>query len=251
MPFWSKTEDEVEDDTTPCWFLDIFRCWFRFALLLHVPTKLLCLAAYTFIVSLKNPSPSASVLSFLSTIFAATGGGILVPLFLNVNLVPLANDYYILFCLSWFALLNRFPIVGEVYNGSHYLQFFGIIAFELHRASVVTKLTILASATLPASVLSFPLFGPILCGTLGGCGGAFFPLSKGLQPVREGLTVPMMTAFLASAGLHLFVHDPMGVFECCSEREEVGAIVVALYFVSVSLFKLYKNIKAQTKAKED
>ena len=92
------------------------------------------------------------------------------------------------------------------------------------------------------------MFGPIVCGTLGGCGGAFFPLSKGLEPLREGVSGPMTTAFLGSAGLHLFVNDPFEVFQWCSDREEVGAICVSLLFVGASLSKFYKVIKEQ---KED
>mmetsp|Transcript_7505 Transcript_7505/g.13564 ORF Transcript_7505/g.13564 Transcript_7505/m.13564 type:complete len:244 (-) Transcript_7505:146-877(-) len=239
MPFWNKKAEEVEGAPCDCWFIEAF----RFALLLHVPTKLLCLAIYTFITSLKNPSRTASVHSFLSTLLAATGGGILVPLFLNVNLVPLASDYYFLFLGFWFSLLLKYPILAEVYDGSPLLQFFGIIGFELHRASVVVKLTFLAASVLPSSVFSFPMFGPIVCGTLGGCGGAFFPLSKGLEPLREGVSGPMTTAFLGSAGLHLFVNDPFEVFRWCSDREEVGAICVSLLFVGASLSKFYKVIK--------
>jgi uncharacterized membrane protein YeiH len=51
---------------------------------------------------------------FVSMILACTGGGILVPIFLNSIPVPMANDAYPIAIATSFAIHHYFPIVGEV-----------------------------------------------------------------------------------------------------------------------------------------
>lgn len=48
-----------------------------------------------------------------------------------------------------------------------------IILYETLRAFVVCKLTIAAGNAIAPSEFDFPIFGPIFCGTIAGCGGAF------------------------------------------------------------------------------
>ena len=75
------------------------------------------------------------------------------------------------------------------------------------RAFVVCKLTLAAGANIPASEFDFAIFGPIFCGTVAGCGGAFLPLNKGLDPIKEnGLAPPMFSAFIGALFFHLFVN---------------------------------------------
>jgi uncharacterized membrane protein YeiH len=50
----------------------------------------------------------------VSMILACTGGGILVPLFLNGIPVPLANDAYPIAILASFLIHHYFPVVGKV-----------------------------------------------------------------------------------------------------------------------------------------
>lgn len=47
-------------------------------------------------------------------ILACTGGGILVPLFINGIPVPLANDAYPIAILASFCIHHYFPIVCDV-----------------------------------------------------------------------------------------------------------------------------------------
>jgi hypothetical protein len=101
------------------------------------------------------------------------------------------------------------------------------------RAFVVTKLTLAAGAAIPASEFSFPLFGPIFCGTIAGCGGAFLPLNKGLEPIKNGIEPPMFSAFVAATFLHLFVtfiadDIPHGV--------KKAKVAVAAWFILHSMY---------------
>lgn len=50
----------------------------------------------------------------VSMILACTGGGILVPIFINGIPVPLANDAYPIAILVSFCIHHYYPIIGDV-----------------------------------------------------------------------------------------------------------------------------------------
>ena len=60
------------------------------------------------------PKGAAFSYKLVSMILTCTGGGILVPLFINAIPVPLANDAYPIAILVSFAIHYYFPIVWEV-----------------------------------------------------------------------------------------------------------------------------------------
>ena len=108
------------------------------------------------------------------------------------------------------------------------------ILYETFRAFVVTKLTLAAADAIPASEFAFPVFGPIFCGTIGGCGGAFLPFNKGLDPIKEGLEPPMFSAFVAATFFHFFTQLATDVIDA----KKKGKVIVAAWFI---LFAFYKN----------
>jgi hypothetical protein len=115
------------------------------------------------------------------------------------------------------------------------------------RAFVVTKLTAAAGAAIPASEFDFPLFGPIFCGTIAGCGGAFLPLSKGLEPIKKGIAPPMFSAFVAATFFHLFLN--LGADDVVNGVKK-AKVVVALWFIlhgfySAGLFSFMSPQKAE------
>ena len=128
-----------------------------------------------------------------------------------------------------------------------------VLLFETFRASVVTKLTAAAGAALPASDFSIPIFGPIFCGTIGGCGGAFLPLNKGLDPIKDnGLAPPMRSAFIAATFYHLFLNtDLSSGIEAAAQKAHV---IVATWFILHGWYQagIYSMLKtsAQTAKKE-
>lgn len=107
--------------------------------------------------------------------------------------------------------------------------------YETLRASVVVKLTAAAAAAIAPSEFSFPVFGPIFCGALGGCGGAFLPLSKGLEPIRLGLQDNMMTALVAATFYHLFLNSPYSAGILYADKK--AHLLVAKFFVTHGLYK--------------
>lgn len=107
------------------------------------------------------------------------------------------------------------------------------VLYEVQRASVVVKFTLASSAKIAPSLFSFPIFGPIACGAIAGCGGAFFPLSKGLDPIKNGLQPPMMTALIAATCFHLYINT--SVSEGCIDATKKAKVFVALFFIAVSM----------------
>lgn len=60
------------------------------------------------------PKDTATSFKFVSMILACTGGGILVPLFINAIPVPLCQDAYPIAIISSFLLHSYFPMLREV-----------------------------------------------------------------------------------------------------------------------------------------
>jgi hypothetical protein len=115
-----------------------------------------------------------------------------------------------------------------------------IVLFECQRASVVYKLTTAAAAAIPASDFDFAIFGPIFCGAIGGCGGAFLPMSKGLDPIKNGLAQPMYTALIAAAGLHLFLATSMS--EGVMEAGKKAQLCMAIFFIADNLRNAFPQV---------
>ena len=108
-----------------------------------------------------------------------------------------------------------------------------VILYETTRASVVVKFTYLAASTIAPTTFSFPLFGPIFCGTIAGCGGAFLPFSKGLDPIKAKMVPPVQTAFVAALCFHLFLSTEMS--EGVVDAKKKAHVFVAMFFITVGI----------------
>jgi len=184
---------------------------FNFVLMNTNEIKYMCMVGYTFLhgckvfKKLESPDYSTSF-KFIQMMLACTGGGILVPIFLNTIPVPLAIDAYPIAILFSFGVHTYFPVVREVAELSTIFKALLIVFYETIRAYVVTLFVGVAATTITASQFSFPIFGPVICGTIGGCGGAFLPFDKGLDPLKNGLPPPVFSAFVGAAFFHFFTH---------------------------------------------
>jgi hypothetical protein len=118
-----------------------------------------------------------------------------------------------------------------------------IVLYEAMRAFVVCKMTLAAGKAIAPSEFDFPVFGPIFCGTIGGCGGAFLPFNKGLDPIKAGLAQPMLSAFIAATSMHLFLNTSLS--DGVIEAEKKGKVCVASFFM---VYNLYETLYASTKA---
>lgn len=91
----------------------------QFALMNTNEIKYMCMIGYTFLHGCKvfkklENAEYSSAYKFISMILACTGGGILVPIFLNTIPVPLAIDAYPIAILISFGLHTYFPVLRDV-----------------------------------------------------------------------------------------------------------------------------------------
>lgn len=108
-------EDPIQIADPTAWMIENLVADF---LLMPGAVVYMCMFGYTFLHGCKVfkalPSESSIAYKFVSLLFACTGGGIIVPIFLNGVPVPLANDAYPIAVMASFALHHYFPILREV-----------------------------------------------------------------------------------------------------------------------------------------
>ena len=86
------------------------------------------------------------------------------------------------------------------------------ICFETLRCHVMMNCQAMAVGVLKAGWLSaslgssVPIIGPIIAGAIGGCGGGFFPLDKGLKPLEAETAWRVTSGFYGAVWLTLL--DP-------------------------------------------
>ncbi|KAG7359923.1 hypothetical protein IV203_035021 [Nitzschia inconspicua] len=229
-----KTEEPPPSDPTG-WILD--NEFAHFVLMHSNEIKYMCMLGYTFLHGSKlfqKIDPKAPfVYRFINMIFACTGGGTLVPILINAIPVNLGQDSYPIAIFISYLIHSYFPILREVLALSPIFKASVTVLYETFRAYVVTKLTLAAAAAIPPSEFSFPIFGPIFCGAIAGCGGAFLPLNKGLDPIKDGLEPPMFSAFVGAAFFHLFTQLATDVIDVKSK----GKVIVAFWFITYAFYK--------------
>lgn len=229
----AKVIEESVDPTA--WMLDNDVA--NFVLLHQKEVLYMCMLGYTYMhggnVFGSAPKTASFSYKLVSTILACTGGGILVPIFINSIPVPLANDAYPIAILTSFVIHYYFPVVWEVIGLSPMVKACIIIFYEAVRAKVVLTFTLAANAAIAPSLFSFPLFGPIMCGTVSGCGGAFLPLNKGLEPILSGMKYPMLTAFVGATSVHLFLNTSLS--DGVIKAKEKAHLHMVFFFIFVGL----------------
>lgn len=217
------------DDTA--WMVD--NSFAEFVLMNAPEIKYMCMVGYTFYLGNKvfgnfKPTDSTSF-RFVQMFMACTGGGIIVPIFINAIPVPLMVDAYPIAITFSFLIHSFFPVVRDVMKLSPVFKTLVIVFYESLRAYVVVSLTYAASNAISPSSFSFPVFGPIMCGAIAGCGGAFLPLNKGLDPIKSGLAPNMLTALVAAAGFHLFLNSPFS--EGVVDAKAKAHVHVSVFFI--------------------
>ena len=183
---------------------------------------------------------------FVSMIMACTGGGIIVPILINGIPVPLAQDSYPIAIITSFLIHSYFPIIREVLALSPLFKGGIIILYETMRAFVVCKLTLAAGSAIAPSEFAFPIFGPIFCGAIAGCGGAFLPLNKGLDPIKGGLAQNMLSSFIGATYFHLFLNSSYS--EGVLDATKKAKVCMAAFFI---VYNLYDTFVTNAKKKKD
>jgi len=179
------------------------------------------------------------------TALSAFGGGIIVPLLVG------HNDYYPFPLKDEFAV----PILILAYSSNRWLPFLRkvisipliqlvlILAFECARCFMALNWLKVAVETIPASRFKVPVVGPLICGTIGSCGGAFLPFEKGLKAIEDGVTYWILSGFtvmwLYLGTVHVApIYHPTYTL---TDTQAHGVCVLLLMFVQVLSF-VYESI---------
>ncbi|CAM9832941.1 unnamed protein product, partial [Laminaria digitata] len=153
--------------------------------------------------------------SLVMTYFMAFGGGIIAPFLLGKPPVMFVNDLIVpLVAVCWFVSNRAEGAIFALINTPLMKQ--GILVLsEIFRANGMCGVVVLSNSILKAGKhYPIPLWGPILLGTIAGCGGLFLPLDKGIQAraalfgLKKGAPWPFQSAFYGSAFFNLMVYDP-------------------------------------------
>lgn len=130
------------------------------------------------------------------------------------------------------------PVLREILSLSPVFKAVVICMYETMRAFVVCKMTSAAGKAIAPSDFDMAVFGPIMCGGVAGCGGAFLPFDKGLAAIESsGLQQNMTTALAAAAFYNFFMHTTMS--EGVVEPHKKAQILVALFFILVNLYATF------------
>ncbi|KAL7581326.1 hypothetical protein ACA910_006086 [Epithemia clementina (nom. ined.)] len=231
---------EAEQDPT-AWLIN--SSWAEVILLHAHEVKLMAMFAYVLLHGYKLypklPQQCAVSFRFISLMLASTGGGIIVPILINSIPVTLLDSYPMAGFIPAFLIHEFFPLIREVISLSPILKITLITLYECNRAKVVCTLIKAATAAIPASEFKdLALFGPIFCGTIAGCGGAFLPWNKGLDPIKEsGLQQPMFTALCAATCFHLFINTSLS--DGVAKAADKAQLIMAFYFILHNVYTTF------------
>jgi hypothetical protein len=174
-------------------------------------------------------NPTSMIYQYVSMILQCTGGGIIVPLLINGIPVPIGQDSYIIIISISFLLHYYFPLIRDVTIQSSILYCSMIVMYEIMRAYVVVKFITLAATTIAPSEFAIPIFGPIICGTIAGCGAAFVPFNKGLDAIKQTIIPPVISAGIGSIFYHGIVH---GTSLLQPKAPAKGHVLLAIFFIA-------------------
>jgi hypothetical protein len=185
----------------------------------------------------------------LSSHFSIFLYSILVPIFVNSIPVPLTQDAYPIAITISFLIHEYFPVLRDAMKLSPIFKAAVIVMYEALRASVVVKLTSAAAKAIAPSEFEIAIFGPIFCGTIAGCGGAFLPFNKGLDPIKAaGLGQPMMSALMGATFYHLFVHTSLS--DGVEDASKKAQVIMASFFIVYNLYYTFTPVVSEIAYKE-
>lgn len=143
-----------------------------------------------------------------TTAIAAFGGGFLAPLVVAHVPVPLREETFVWFLVFAWYVTHHVPVVSAKWceiarspPGKVVLTvLFGIFKTQqMFGAIELAAKAVDHEPLMPHSRYFYvPCAAPLICGFLGGCGGAFLPFDKGLRPIEEGKQWPISMAFFGT-----------------------------------------------------
>ena len=125
------------------------------------------------------------------------------------------NEALVSVCLSvWTAIYLSGDLILKFSKDTGVGAVLTSICYETMRCHVLMNCTKQAATVLPDVLIKrfalgpVPIVGPLIAGTLGGCGGGFMPLNKGLDPLAGGTNWRIASAAVASVWMFLSTQYP-------------------------------------------
>lgn len=126
------------------------------------------------------------------------GGGIVNPVLLGHDSFfpfPMGNDVVLPTILAAYLFTGA---VGAVRLDAPGVRHVRLVAFELVRAKLIHGWCTKSAQIIPASYFpQLAVFGVLVAGAIGGCGGLFL-MNGGLSPIKESVPWPVESAITAS-----------------------------------------------------
>jgi len=172
------------------------------------------------------------------------GGSTISAVMVGAPVVFVCNEALVSVCLTTWTVLYflRFlvSLLTETLFGRLYLS----VTYEIMRCHVLMNCTKQAATILP-SALAVPaanrvaIIGPLIAGTLGGCGGGFMPLDKGLAPLSNGTNWRVASAAITSLWMFLSTQYPQA-------KMAIGLTTDEARFCAVSFVVLLPLVQMST-----
>ena len=142
------------------------------------------------------------------------GGSTISAIMVGAPVVFAVNEALVSVCLTVWTVMYLAPgMIIKLLKDTTIGSYLNSACYEIMRCHVLMNCSKQAATILPAA-LAVPsadrvaIIGPLIAGTLGGCGGGFMPLNKGLDPLAGGTNWRILSAMICSAWLFLSMQHP-------------------------------------------
>ena len=175
------------------------------------------------------------------------GGSTMAAIMCGKPVAFVCNEALVPVCLSVWTVMYLLPDVTiNFFKKNKVGILFTSAMYEMMRCHVLMNCTAMAAGTL-GNVLAVPsadrvpIIGPLIAGTLGGCGGGFMPLNKGLDPLEKGTNWRIGSGLVNSLWLHLSMQNP-------ATTDMIGLgptwcrFIAASFFVFIPLIEILAGV---------
>jgi len=188
---------------------DIFLCQGDFGWMWYVFLTGFCMANCRVILSSKPDITYTQGITL--AVVTCYGGSTLAAILCGHPVVFLFNQALVPVACTVFSVMYMIPMPIIAVMNSGIGSILISTTYETMRCHVLMGSAAIAAKTLPAFISdTYPVPGVacLVCGILGGCGGAFLPFDKGVTPLDKGYNWRVASAVLCSAWMQFAMRDP-------------------------------------------
>jgi len=201
-----------------------------------------------------NASPKIRFVHGLVLLTLNSYGGSTIAAIICGQPVPfMVNEKLIVGLVGTWVVCFILPGLPKMIKGTSVGSLLISICFETLRCHVMMNCQAMALSVLKAGWLSaslgatVPIIGPIVAGAIGGCGGGFFPLDKGLKPLEAETAWRVTSGFYGAVWLTLLDPSLYGktaatYFPLLADWSWVRFCVISFFVVSPMMQMLVPNL---------